>query len=94
MRNITVVTEISDCDGSERLEYAGILVSPTHAFYVDPAYNVVVLERVRPEGDTYVTTGGYDATGFELNVPDTSFINRIGEMSAIDLLQALSKTNL
>ncbi|MDO3682212.1 hypothetical protein [Paenibacillus ehimensis] len=93
MSQITVITECSDCAETYRYEYAGVLVGESHALYVDAAYSLVVLERVRPQDGVYVTTGGTGSVIFDLQVADPSFIKRIGSMSAVDLLTQLITRN-
>ncbi|ODA06729.1 hypothetical protein BK119_10815 [Paenibacillus peoriae] len=86
MQKVTIVTECLDRDELVRYEYDGILVGSSHALYVDPSYNVVLLERVRKSGEEYHTTGGTGSIVLELGVNDVSFIESIREMSAMDLL--------
>lgn len=87
MQKNKVVTEFIDLDGLVRNEYAGVLVDPQYALYVDPAWCLAVMERVRPASNNeYITTGGPHAVVFDLPVADVSFINRLSEMSAVDLL--------
>jgi len=89
MSKITIITEVSDLNAIVRYEYEGVLIGDTHAVYVDPAYSLVVFERVRLQNGQYYTTGGAGAIIFDLNVPDTSFVARIAEMSAVELLKSL-----
>ncbi|WP_340030096.1 hypothetical protein MHB71_15360 [Paenibacillus sp. FSL H7-0940] len=85
MSNITVVTKVDDFDGPFRIEYAGTLIDDNHAIYIDPDYNIAVMERVDFDGTEYVTSYG-EPTIFDLTVEDLGFIDNIHNMSAIELL--------
>lgn len=93
-RRVTVVSEHNDpldpINGHVRYEYAGVLVAPDYAFYIDKDFPTVVLERVRlASNGEYHSTGGPGAVGFDLPVDDVTFFDRITELSAIELLAAL-----
>lgn len=89
MPKITVVTKIADGDDNYRFEYDGTLINDRHALYVDPTYNLVILERVGFDGEEYVTTGGSSSVIFDLPVTDVNIIDNIRDMSAIELLNKL-----
>ncbi|MCK6076278.1 hypothetical protein [Paenibacillus silvae] len=85
MSKITVVTKVDDFDGPFHIEYAGTLIDDNHAIYIDPDYNVAVMERVDFDVTEYVTSYG-EPTIFDLTVEDLGFIDNIHNMSAIELL--------
>lgn len=90
---VTVVTEYADTAGLHRNTYAGILVGNHHAFYVDPEYNVAVLERVTRCDTEYVTTGGCGSVILEVSEVSAQLIETVSQMSALELLAALIPTN-
>lgn len=89
MPKITVVTKIADGDDNYRIEYDGTLIDDRHALYVDPTYNLVILERVGFDGTEYVTTGGSGSVIFDLPIADVNLIDNIRDMSAMELLNKL-----
>ncbi|SHE13801.1 Uncharacterised protein [Chlamydia abortus] len=86
---VTVIAEIPDLEEIVRYEYEGVLIGDSHALYVDRPHNFVVLEKVRFEDEVYKTTGGPGSVVLDLEVADTSFIERLGDMSAVEFLNIL-----
>lgn len=87
---ISVVTEITDSAGTSRITYTGVLIGKDHAFYIDPEWNVAVVERVSPRGGEYITTGGSGSVILEISGVSTSLLDELPGMSAIDLLARFS----